>query len=38
MIERADGEWERALLEKVRANILYEDWEKGERITLWDLL
>ncbi|KAI8625199.1 hypothetical protein F5Y19DRAFT_275251 [Xylariaceae sp. FL1651] len=38
LMERAVGEWETRLLEKVRANILYEDWERGERLILWDLL
>ncbi|OCL10088.1 hypothetical protein AOQ84DRAFT_402731 [Glonium stellatum] len=27
----------RELLEKVRRNILYEDWREGKRVNLWDL-
>lgn len=28
---------ERELLEKVRRNILYDDWKEGKRVNLWDL-
>ncbi|KAI8947626.1 hypothetical protein F4801DRAFT_582262 [Xylaria longipes] len=38
MMARTEDEWERMLLRKTRANILYEDWEAGERTILWDLL
>jgi hypothetical protein len=31
-------DWERELLDKIMANILYADWKKGERVILWDLL
>ncbi|RYP26367.1 hypothetical protein DL767_008071 [Monosporascus sp. MG133] len=38
LMEQAEDDWGRALLEKVRANILYADWEKGRRVMLWDLV
>ncbi|KAI3340201.1 hypothetical protein F4824DRAFT_497784 [Ustulina deusta] len=38
LIEWAVEEGEKNLLEKIKANIQYEDWAAGERLILWDLL
>ncbi|KAI0426006.1 hypothetical protein F5Y09DRAFT_78941 [Xylaria sp. FL1042] len=38
LMERAVNEGERKLLEKIRDNLDYKDWEAGKRIILWDLV
>jgi hypothetical protein len=38
LLGRVKDDTEKILLEKVRANIGYKDWENGDDIVLWDLL
>ncbi|KAI0505634.1 hypothetical protein F5B22DRAFT_651567 [Xylaria bambusicola] len=38
LMERATDAKEKKLLQKIRRNLRYEDWEEGERVILWDLL
>lgn len=38
LINRTAGRADTELLKNIRANILYEDWENGERVILWDLV
>ena len=39
LMKRAEGDGEEMrLLEKVKENIAYEDWMKGERLNLWELV